>query len=130
MTKFQCIHSSGTNVIINQGVHGWRVQINLREPTQAPMTISGYVAPTLESAKELAERKSSDTVMSAMDHAEDGSRFSVLVCLDTFLTILLSSRRNTVERWLPACPCSDRSLHQLCSSVLAYAVNPQPRRFC
>ena len=57
MVKFQCIHSSGKNVIVNQGVHGWRVRINLREPNQAPMTMTGYVTPTLASAKELAEKE-------------------------------------------------------------------------
>ena len=57
MAKFQCTHSSGTNVIVNQGVHGWRVQINLLEPNHAPMTMTGYVAPTLASAKELAEKE-------------------------------------------------------------------------
>ena len=57
MTKFKCTHSSGTNVTINQGVHGWRIQINLREPNHAPVTMTGYVTPTLASAKELAEKE-------------------------------------------------------------------------
>ena len=57
MTKFLRTHSTGTDVLINQGIHGWRVHINLREPTHTPMTIAGFVAPTLESAKCLADNE-------------------------------------------------------------------------
>jgi len=57
MTKFLRTHSTGTDVLINQGIHGWRIQINLREPTHTPMTIAGFVAPTLESAKSLADKE-------------------------------------------------------------------------
>ena len=57
MTKFLRTHSSGTDVLINQGIHGWRIHINLREPTHTPMTIAGFVAPTLESAKSFADKE-------------------------------------------------------------------------
>ena len=57
MTKFLRTHSTGTDVLISQGIHGWRIQINLREPTHTPMTIAGFVAPTLESAKSLADKE-------------------------------------------------------------------------
>src|SRR5262245_53532074 len=55
MTKFLRTHSSGTNAVVNQGIHCWRITINLTERSQAPLTIAGFVVPTLESAKELAD---------------------------------------------------------------------------
>lgn len=57
MDKFRRSHSTGTHAIVSQGIHGWRVTINLREPAHNPMTITGFVAPTLESAKELADKE-------------------------------------------------------------------------
>jgi hypothetical protein len=57
MTKFLRTHSSGTDVLVNQSIHGWRIHINLREPTHTPMTIAGFVGPTLESAKLLADKE-------------------------------------------------------------------------
>jgi hypothetical protein len=36
---------------------GWRINLNLREVDHTPLMIAGYLQPTLEKAKRLAERE-------------------------------------------------------------------------
>ena len=51
------LHDTGTRVLLRQYEDGWRINIDLREPAHNPMTITGYMAPTVERAKELADKE-------------------------------------------------------------------------
>jgi len=55
MRTFKRVHHTGTQAVVTEYADGWRMQINLREPGRNPMTITGYLAPTVERAKELAD---------------------------------------------------------------------------
>jgi hypothetical protein len=56
MQTFKRIHDSGTETLLSQYPDGgWRIQINLREVNHTPVTITGYLAPTLTVAQELAD---------------------------------------------------------------------------
>ena len=57
MLRFRRVHETGTDALVTQHSDGWRVQINLREPSHNPTTISGFLSPTAERAKELADRE-------------------------------------------------------------------------
>ena len=49
------LHHTGTEALVREHSDGWRIQINLREPHHIPMTIVGYVEPTLEEAEKVAD---------------------------------------------------------------------------
>jgi hypothetical protein len=49
------VHDTGTESFLAQYVDGWRIRLHLRETDQNPVTIAGYLRPTLESAKRLAD---------------------------------------------------------------------------
>jgi hypothetical protein len=53
------VHNSGTESLLiqHENEKTWRIQINLREADHSPMTITGYLATTLEKAKELADHE-------------------------------------------------------------------------
>ena len=44
-----------TEPVLTQFSDGWRIRLHLREADQNPVTIAGYLKPTLESAKQLAD---------------------------------------------------------------------------
>jgi hypothetical protein len=54
--RFRRVHDTGTEALLSQHVHCWRIQINLRDVEHKPMTIVGCVAPTVELAQELADK--------------------------------------------------------------------------
>ena len=57
MRTFKRVHHTGTEAIVTEHTDGWRMQINLREPNHNPMTLSGYMAPTVERAKGVADKE-------------------------------------------------------------------------
>ena len=54
---FKRIHHTGTQTTISQVEDGWRVNIDLRQPNQDPVTIVGYLVPTIALAKALADKE-------------------------------------------------------------------------
>jgi hypothetical protein len=52
---FKRIHERGTESVLTQYSDGWRIRLHQRESVQNPVTIAGYLKPTLESAKRLAD---------------------------------------------------------------------------
>jgi hypothetical protein len=57
VVQFKRVHDSGTETLILQQSNGWQIQINLREPNRNPMTIAGYLTPTVERAKQIADKE-------------------------------------------------------------------------
>ena len=57
MTTWKRVHCTGTEAIVNQHSDSWRTQLNLKEPDRNPMTIAGYLAPTADLAKEIADKE-------------------------------------------------------------------------
>jgi hypothetical protein len=55
--RFRHIHESGTDALIIQQANGWQIQINFREPNHSPATITGYLVPSVERAKEIADQE-------------------------------------------------------------------------
>jgi hypothetical protein len=49
------VHDKGTESLLTQYSDGWRIRLHLRESDQNSVTIAGYLKPTLESAKQLAD---------------------------------------------------------------------------
>lgn len=68
MLQFRRVHDSGTDTLVTQDEKGWRIQLNLREPNHNPMTITGYLVPTIERAKTIA-----DMEVSKAGHVCNGS---------------------------------------------------------
>jgi hypothetical protein len=56
MRTFKRVHHTGSEAV-TEHADGWRIQINLREPGRNPMTMTGYLAPTIESAKAVADKE-------------------------------------------------------------------------
>jgi len=54
---FKRLHNTGTQAILRQDVDGWRINIDLREANHNPVTIVGYLQPTLENAQRLADKE-------------------------------------------------------------------------
>ena len=52
---FKRVHDRGTESLLTQYWDGWRIRLHLSEADQIPVTIAGYLKPTLESAKQLAD---------------------------------------------------------------------------
>ena len=52
---FKRIHDRGTESLLTQYSDGWRIRLHLSGADQIPVTIAGYLKPTLESAKQLAD---------------------------------------------------------------------------
>jgi len=52
---FKRIHHRGTESVLTQYSDGWRIRLHLNEADQNPVTIAGYLSPTLQSAKQLAD---------------------------------------------------------------------------
>jgi hypothetical protein len=57
MPQFKHVHDTGTQAILSQYMDGWRINLDLREVNHNPLTIVGYLQPTLEKAKRLADRE-------------------------------------------------------------------------
>jgi hypothetical protein len=57
MLRLKRVHDTGTQVLLGQCEDGWRMNIDLREANHNPMTITGYLVPTVEWAKELADQE-------------------------------------------------------------------------
>ena len=57
MLQLKRLHNTGTQVLLRQHEDGWRINIDLREPDHNPMTITGYMAPSVEWAKEIADQE-------------------------------------------------------------------------
>lgn len=57
MRTLKRTHESGTNVELTHQGDYWRIHINLREANHNPMTITGYMARTLEDAKKRADQE-------------------------------------------------------------------------
>ena len=57
MLRFKRVHNTGTQTILSQSAEGWRINIDLREGNHNPLTIVGYLLPTLEKAKHLADHE-------------------------------------------------------------------------
>jgi len=55
--RFKRVHNTGTEAQLSQRSDVWRIQINLREPNQSPMTITGYVPRSLSLGKEVANKE-------------------------------------------------------------------------
>jgi hypothetical protein len=55
--RFKRVHHTGTQTILSQSADGWRINIDLREANHNPVTIVGYLLPTLEEAKQLADNE-------------------------------------------------------------------------
>jgi len=49
------VHDSGTQALLSQAPHGWRINIHLREVHHKPVTIVGYLQPTVQLAKQRAD---------------------------------------------------------------------------
>ena len=57
MLAFRRVHDTGTQATLSQYAEGWRINIDLREVNHNPLTIVGYLQPTLENAKQLADKE-------------------------------------------------------------------------
>jgi len=56
--RLRRLHNTGTQAELSQYTDGWRMQISLKEPNHSPMTITSYMAPSVERverAKEVAD---------------------------------------------------------------------------
>jgi len=51
------VHETGTEVVLTQHNHVWRIQINLKEPNQHQATITAYMERSLSLAKQLADKE-------------------------------------------------------------------------
>ena len=52
---FKRVHDTGTESLLTQYSNGWRIRLHLLEADHIPLTIIGYLKPTLESAQQLAD---------------------------------------------------------------------------
>jgi hypothetical protein len=66
-------------LIVTDHVDGWRMQINLREPGRNPMTMPGYMAPTVEGAKAIADKEIAKYGHVCLRHARTGLKFHKLI---------------------------------------------------
>ena len=57
MLRLKRVHDTGTQVLLRLFEDGWRMNIDLREANHNPMTITGYLVPTVEQAKLLADQE-------------------------------------------------------------------------
>ena len=55
MHKLTRLHHSGTRAILREANGGWRIDLDISEGTKKPLMIAGYLSPTEEKAKELAD---------------------------------------------------------------------------
>jgi hypothetical protein len=55
--RFRRVHQTGSQAILSQSADGWRISIDLRETDHNAVTIVGYLQPTLETAKQLADKE-------------------------------------------------------------------------
>jgi hypothetical protein len=57
--RFKRVHHTGTEAVVTEYLDGWPIQIYLRETktNHNPMTITGYLTPTVERAHEIADQE-------------------------------------------------------------------------
>jgi hypothetical protein len=56
MLKLIRLHHTGTRATIRQHPDGgWRINLDIKEPNHPAQSIVGYLSPTLEKAKEVAD---------------------------------------------------------------------------
>jgi hypothetical protein len=55
MRRLTRLHTSGSEAVLKGDAEGWRIQLNIREIARTSTTV-GLYAPTLDEAKELADR--------------------------------------------------------------------------
>jgi hypothetical protein len=55
MQRLTRLHTSGSEAVLKRDSEGWRIQLNIRETARTSTTV-GLSAPTLDEAKELADR--------------------------------------------------------------------------
>ena len=56
MSAFRRVHSTGTQAIVSQWAEGGHIHIDFREINRS-MTLEGFLAPTVERAKALADKE-------------------------------------------------------------------------
>jgi len=61
------VHYAGTKTTIRQAEDGWHIHIDLRQTDQNPVTIVGYLLPTMETAKHRADHE-----IMKLDHVCNG----------------------------------------------------------
>ena len=49
------LHHSGTRAILREANGGWRIDLEICEGNKKPLAIAGYLSPTEQRAKELAD---------------------------------------------------------------------------
>ena len=55
MLSFIRLHDTGTRAVLCQYQDGWRINLDIREPNHTPLTVTGYLVPTIQKAKLLAD---------------------------------------------------------------------------
>jgi len=55
MRRHTRLHTSGSEAVLEEDSEGWRIQLNIRETARTATTVGPH-APTLDEAKELADR--------------------------------------------------------------------------
>lgn len=55
--RLRRIHHSGTEALISQYADGWHLRIDLKEPGHSAMTLVGFLSPTIEQSKNLADQE-------------------------------------------------------------------------
>ena len=53
--RFRRLHHTGTEALISPHADVWDIRIDLKEPGHRATTIVGFLAPTVEQAKKLAD---------------------------------------------------------------------------
>jgi hypothetical protein len=57
MTTWTRVHCTDTEAIVTQHSDGWRMQINFREPNHNPVTITGYLFPSVDRTNQIADNE-------------------------------------------------------------------------
>ena len=57
MSTFRRVHDNGTEAVLRQDPDAWRIRFDLREANHLPATVVGFFAPTLEAAKQIADKE-------------------------------------------------------------------------
>jgi hypothetical protein len=55
--RFRRVHHTGTEALIREHADAWQIRIDLKEAGHSAMTIVGFLAPTVEQAKKLADQE-------------------------------------------------------------------------
>ena len=55
--RFRRVHHSGTEVIISEHADSWQIRINFHQAGHNPMSIVGFLTPTIDEATKLADKE-------------------------------------------------------------------------